>query len=180
MKKTLTLLGIIALAMTSSITMAVTIGKQPPADYMKNLKSCTASSAKNNSGTVDEYTIKGLLPDGRCEVEITSYTNFEDPKVYEGFITILKAFGGEKLNPADIPTQAQMIEQGKKEKDVTVCKFTKEQRFALHAAYLKNDGKNNNCVTKPDGTTSCRYSTEDMSSYDRLMTNYSQGTCSNQ
>ena len=176
MKKQLALLGIIALTTTTSIAIAGTIGKRPPSNYIKNLRTCTSSTFQEKNGTVDEYNIKGLLPDGRCEVVITSYTNFEDPKVYEGFITILKAFGGDNVKQTDIPTQAQMIEQGKKEKSTTTCKFTKEQRFALHAAYLKNDGKNT-CITKPDGSTSCHYSTADMSSYDRLMTNYSQGTC---
>ncbi len=181
MKKTLTILGIIALTMTSSISMAITIGKRPPADYMKNLKSCTASSIKDVSELVEEYTIKGLLPDGRCEVKITSYTNFEDPKVYETIMMFINVFAGDKIAPENIPTQAQLIEHGQKEKDVTICKFTKKQRSALYAAYLKNDGKNNTCETKPDGTTSCNYNIEDiMSSYEKLMMKYDEKTCSRQ
>lgn len=176
MKRLLSVLGLISLLTVGSIAFSVTIGVEPPAEYINNLRTCKVSSVSKTGSTVEQYTIKGLLPDGRCEVELSSYTNFADPKVYEGYITIIKAFGGEKIKESDIPTQEQMIEQGKKEKTVDVCKFTKEQRFALHAAYLKHDGKNN-CTTK-DGVTSCHYNTSDMSSYDSLMMNYSQGTCS--
>lgn len=176
MKKTFILLGTICLLTASSVVIAATSNNEPPQEYINNLKICKESSINKEGSTVNQYNIKGLLPDGRCKVEISSYTNFADPKIYEGFITILKGFAGDNLKESDIPTQAQMIEQGKKEKTVTTCKFTKEQRYALHAAYLKHDGKNN-CITS-NGTTSCHFSTSDMSSYDRLMLNYSTGTCS--
>lgn len=178
MKKSYIKLGIIGLLLTiiSSAVIASTNTNEPPQEYINNLKSCKTSTITKDGASIYQYTIKGLLPDGRCEVEISSYTNFADPKIYEGFITIMKGFAGDKLKESDIPTQAQMIEQGKKEKTITHCKFTKEQRYALHAAYLKHDGKNN-CVTN-GGTTNCHFSTSDMSSYDRLMMNYSVGTCS--
>ncbi len=177
MKKFLISVSILSLMLAGTVIAATTNNNnEPPQEYINNLKSCKESSVNKEGSTVNQYTIKGLLPDGRCEVEISSYTNFADPKIYEGFITIMKGFAGDKLKESDIPTQAQMIEQGKKEKTITHCKFTKEQRYALHAAYLKHDGKNN-CVTN-GGTTNCHFSTSDMSSYDRLMMNYSVGTCS--
>ncbi len=176
MKRNFIILGIISIVTAGSIAIAAASNNEPPQEYINNLKSCKTSTIDKNGATIEQYTIKGLLPDGRCDVEISSYTNFADPKIYEGFITILKGFGGENIKESDIPTQAQMIEQGKKEKTITRCKFTKEQRYALHAAYLKHDGKNN-CVTK-NGTTSCHFSTSDMSSYNRLMMNYNVGTCS--
>lgn len=181
MKKFLFLFGIISLFITESIALAVTIGIEPPAGYMNNLKTCTKSYNKTTASTVDEYTIKGLLPDGRCEVILSNYTNFADPKVYEGFKTfgigMAEAFSGKKIAPENIPTQAQMLEQAKKEKEITVCKFTREQRLALYKAYQKHDNKNS-CITKPDGTQSCSFNTENMSSYDKLMMNYQSGTCS--
>lgn len=177
MKKFLISVGVLSLMLAGSVIAATTkTNNEPPQEYINNLKVCKAGTTNRNGSIIEQYTIKGLLPDGRCEVEISEYTNFADPKVYEGFITILKGFSGDNLKESDIPTQAQMIEQAKKEKSTTYCKFTKEQRYALHAAYLKHDNRNK-CVTEPNGVTSCTYSTYGMSSYDTLMGNYSIGTC---
>ncbi len=176
MKKLLSMLTITSIISIGAISCAFVVGVEPPASYMNNLRSCTPSTVKTSGATVDEYTIKGTLPDGRCEVTHMNYTNFADQKVYEGFTMFTKALGGDKIKDNDIPTQAQMIEQGKKEAHIVNCKFTLEQRKALHAAYLKKDSKNA-CVTKPDGTQSCTFSTSTMSSYDKLMLSYSTGTC---
>ena len=34
----------------------------------------------------------------------------------------------KQITDTDIPTQAQMIEQGKKEKDEMICKFSENER----------------------------------------------------
>ena len=176
MKKFLISVSVLSLILTGTVIAATTDENEPPQAYINNLKVCKASTTKRNGSILAQYTIKGLLPDGRCEVEISEYTNFADPKVYEGYTMVLKAFVGNELKKTGIPTQAQMIEQGKQEKSTTYCKFTKEQRYALNAAYLKHDNKNK-CVTSANGTTSCDYSTYNMSSYDKLMLDYSLGTC---
>lgn len=173
MKKIITTLSIASIVSIGLYSSAYTfiMGVEPPASYMNNLRNCTKSTVKTDGATVDEYTIKGLLPDGKCEVEHSNYTNFADPQVYSGFVGFTKALGGDKLKDSDIPTQAQMIEQGKKEKFVQICRFTNEQRKALHAAYLKQDnGKA--CKTMPDGSQKCTFSTDSMSSYDKLMLEY--------
>ncbi len=172
MKKIITALSTIGIIFIGLYSKAFIIGVEPPADYMNNLRNCTKSTIKTNGTTVDEYIIKGILPDGKCEVEHLSYTNFADLQVYNGFIGFIKAVGGDKIKESDIPTQAQMIEQGKKEKIIQTCRFTTEQRKALHAAYLKHDN-GNACKKMPDGSQHCTFSTESMSSYDKLMLHYS-------
>ena len=49
MKKFLFLFGIISLFITESIALAVTIGIEPPAGYMNNLKTCTKSYNKTTA-----------------------------------------------------------------------------------------------------------------------------------
>lgn len=176
MKQILLSTVIISLIALGISTFAVTIGEKPPVEYINNLKNCKAGTIKVSNSVYTEYTIKGKLPDGRCEVEILSYTNFADPEVYKGFIGMMKVFGGDKVKPETLPTQAQMIEQGKKEKNIDNCKFTPEQRLALYNAYQKNDGTNG-CTTDKNGSQKCTFSTDNMSSYDKLMLNYTNGTC---
>ena len=120
-KKILTAAGLTLIISTA--VYAVTVGVEPPAQYINNLKTCTKSTVKDSGNTINEYTIKGKLPNGRCEVYISSYTNFEDPKVYEGFKTITKSFTqmannmekdkSKQITDADIPTQAQMVKKKK-------------------------------------------------------------------
>jgi len=122
MKKKFLIPIVLTIFTASTITYALTIGIEPPVQYINNLKTCTKSSIKINETQIQEYTIKGKLPNGRCEVYISSYTNFADPKVYENFKTVAKSFAGmaNDLNKnTDIPTQTQMIEQGLKEKDLS-------------------------------------------------------------
>lgn len=133
-------------------------GVEPPAKYMNNLRTCTPTNITTADALVIKYIIKGKLPDGRCQVTISAYTNFANPKVYNGYKDVVKAFSNNKIKDSDIPTQVQMIEQGKKEKMVGICKFTSEQRNALYHAYLKHDAKGKN-----------------ISSYESLMQQYVWG-----
>lgn len=171
MKKIITSLSIICIVAIGLYSQAFVVGVEPPAAYMNNLRNCTPSFTKTEDATVDEYTIKGILPDGRCEVIHSNYTNFANPQVYNGFVGFTKALGGEKIKETDIPTQAEMIEKGKKEKKTTTCRYTTEQRKALHAAYLKHDN-GNACKKLPDGSQQCTFSTNSMSSYDKLILQY--------
>lgn len=181
MEKKLFALILTGMFITGTVAFAMTIGQEPPESYIKNLKNCQKSSEKIEDSIVSEYTINGFLSDGRCEVIMSSYTNFADPEIYEGY----KAFAKTMINTTkkenqkipEIPTQQQMIAQAQKEKNVTVCKFTQEQIDALYEAYHKKDNKNT-CTTTSDGKQSCSFSTANMSSYDKLMMNYSGSTCS--
>ena len=179
MKKNLSVISIISLLAVGSAVIAMTLGVEPPASYINNLKTCKASTKTIKNAAVSVYTIKGKTADGRCEVVLSSYTNFADKKVYENFkafaLSMSKSFGKE-INESNIPTQAQMIEAGRKETQVTSCKFTQEQIDALYEAYQKHDGKNN-CSSSDKGGVNCKFSTANMSSYDKLMMNYSMGTC---
>lgn len=187
MKKKILIASIFTTIITCAV-YAVTIGVEPPAQYINNLKTCTKSTIKQNNGTAIEYTIKGKLPNGRCEVYISSYTDFSNPKVYEGFKTVAKSFAemandmgkdkSKQITDADIPTQAQMIEQGKKEKDEMICKFSESERKALINAYQKHDGKNPPAKIENDNI-SFSFDTSKMSSYDNLMMTFSDGVCQN-
>lgn len=187
MKKNLMIIGLISILLTGSLVYAITLGVEPPASYINNLKTCTKSTITQKDAVVSEYTIKGLLPNGRCEVYMSSYTNFEDPKVYEGFKTMSKAFAGmakdmakdkniPDIKESDIPTQQEMIIQGKKEKQITVCKFSRSEREALYNAYQKHDSKNPPAKFE-NGNISFSFDTNKMSSYDNLMMKLNNGPC---
>lgn len=188
MKKGILTASILTVLIISTAVYAVTIGVEPPAQYMNNLRTCTKSTVKQNGGTIEEYTIKGKLPNGRCEVYISSYTNYADPKVYDGFKLMTKSFAqmandmaknnSNKITDADIPTQEQMIEQGKKEKDEMICKFSENERKALYEAYQKHDSKNPPAKVE-NGNVSFSFDSSKMSSYDNLMLIFSNTVCKN-
>lgn len=172
------ILSLAAVLTTATVVCAFTSGIEPPAKYINNLKTCTKSYAKISGAMVEDYTIKGLLPDGRCEVVSTRYVDFANNQVYQNFVSMTKGFSGMtgKDSNVKIPTQAYMIEKSKAEKTTKVCKFTKQQRLALYNAYLKHDNKNS-CVKHSDGTQSCSYSSANKSSYDKLMDSYKNEAC---
>ena len=76
-----------------------------------------------------------------------------------------RASGGRALVAGDLTTTGKMMEPlGPMSYD------------ALYEAYQKHDGKNN-CSSSDKGGVNCKFSTANMSSYDKLMMNYSMGTC---
>lgn len=175
MKKFLLLLGLLAIG---SCVFAVPIGVEPPAEFMTALRTCTKGTYNaQEGGLVVSYTIKGKTQTGRCIVEYSDYTDFSNKETYEGFVSLVKSLGGEKLNPSDIPTQEQMIEQGLKEKDTMICKFNSKERERLYAAYKKHDGNPTTTTKNPDGSTKYSFDSNKMSSYDSLMFELSLGPC---
>lgn len=177
MKKSFVLFSLISLISLSSVVYAMTLGVTPPENYIKNLKSCTKGVAVNNSTVYETYTVKGLLPDGRCEVQIVSYTNFANKKVYDEFKSLYSSF----YKDGKVPSQAEMIEKGRQDKDIMTCKFTQTQRDALYKAYYQSLGHKQpgGCTKTADGGTHCEYeiSGSSMSPYDNLLMRYSAGTC---
>lgn len=188
MKTNLISVGIISTIMIGSIAYALVIGVEPPAAYINNLKNCTRSTITEKGSSIQEYTIKGQLPNGRCEVYISSYTNFADPKIYENYKSLMKSFAGMTndlnknkkpfdIKDSDLPTQQEIIEKAKKEKDITVCKFSKNERLALINAYQKHDSKNPPAKIE-NGSITFSFDSSKMSSYDKLMSTYNNGPCS--
>ena len=177
MKKIFVLLSIISFVSLSSVVYAITLGLTPPENYIKNLKTCTKGVAVNNSTAYQTYTVKGLLPDGRCEVQIVSYTNFANKEVYDGYKMLYSAFSKD----GKVPSQAEMIEKGKQDKDIMTCKFTQAQRDALYKAYYQSLGHKQpgGCTKTADGGTHCEYeiSGSSMSPYEKLIMSYYAGTC---
>lgn len=87
MKKLLTTLSIVLLG---SCVYAVVLGVEPPLVYMNALRSCKAGTFNQVSGALNiTYKIKGKLPNGRCEVEFSNYTDFTNVAAYENFISNL-------------------------------------------------------------------------------------------
>ena len=175
MKKFLLLFGLLFLG---SCVFAVTIGVEPPAEFMGALETCANGTYKTQyKGMITFYTIKGKTPTGRCIVEYSDYTDFSHKETYDFYIRMMKAFGGGMVRPSDIPTQEQMIERGLKEKTITTCKFNSKERKMLYAAYKKHDGIPLSLSNKiPYGTIPEGYS-DKRSSYDLLMMKFSQGPC---
>jgi len=185
MKKSFIILSVLSILsfcafQIQQYAQAVVIGKEPPSIFINNLKNCTKSSLTDKGSTIDEYIIKGTLPNGRCEVIISSYTNFADNKVYANYKTMAKSIGKmakANIQDSDIPTQQQMIEQGKKEKDITICKLSQDERNALYNAYQKHDSKNPPAKMDDKGNMSFSFDSSKISSYDKLMLLYSNGPC---
>lgn len=163
MKKFLGCLLLMVFLSLGTAVYSITVGIEPPSQYMYNLKSCTPNvTSRIKYGMVGKYEIKGKLPDGRCQVIITMYQNFtqESYEIHKSmYKSMAKSMLGKEVD--DYQTREQLIRDAKKNKEIMVCKFSAEQRAALYNAYLKHDGKN-----------SINFA------YDNLMLNYSSGTCS--
>ena len=53
---------------------------------MKALKTCKTGTFKQIDADMNiTYKIKGIRPNGRCEVEFTSFTDFTDKTNYENY-----------------------------------------------------------------------------------------------
>ncbi|MCM1339754.1 MAG: hypothetical protein NC191_08795 [Muribaculaceae bacterium] len=188
MQKRILTASILTVLIISTTAYAVIIGDEPPAQYINNLRTCTKSTIKRNDTVINKYIIKGKLPNGRCEVYTSSYTNFADPKVYETFKSITKMFSEmaneinksksqQQITKIAIPTQEQMIQQAQKEKEEIICKFSEKERKALYEAYQKHDSTNPPGKIE-NGNVSFSFDTSKMSSYDKLMLQYENyGPC---
>lgn len=181
MKKFLGYLFLVTFLFSGTAVYSISVGFEPPSQYMYKLKSCTPSVTNRiKYGMVEKYEIKGKLQDGRCQVTITTYQNVTE-ETYEMqksfYKSMAKSISGKEVK--NFPTREELIREAKKDQDVTVCKFSPEQRTALYNAYLKHDGKNFSTVSNyKNGGTSIKINSKNMSSYDSLMLNYSYGTCS--
>lgn len=180
MKKNFVVGGILILSAISTICYAITIGGEPPEKFINNLKTCTVSKTTRNKNTIEEYIIKGKLPNGRCEVYMSSYINFENKDTYDAAISMMQRFAQatdkEQAQNIPIPTQEELIQKAKADKDVSVCKFSQKERLALYEAYQKHDGQNPPAEIK-DGNVKISFSTDKMSSYDKLLFKYANGPC---
>ena len=183
MKRVLIILGILSILSICAVQLkelaqAITVGTEPPAQYINNLKTCTKGTFRSGNGEISEYTIKGALPSGRCEVEIRSYTDFSDPKVYENYKrlsgAVINSFSKENPDEIEFPTQQQMMAQAIKEMNITKCKFNTSERAQLYRAYLKHDNQNPPAKVT-ENQIKVSFSSEKMSSYDKLMMN--MGSC---
>lgn len=195
MKKTIILL--IILSILSIITvqlqqyvLAVTMGIEPPAAYMNNLKTCTPGTFNDKqSSMVMEYSIKGLLSTGRCDVIITSYTDFSDPEDYKtakemlgGFIGMAESMAkesGQEFDKSAIPSTDEILKMAQNEKYIVHCKFSQVERNELYSAWQKHDGKNKPAQKTANGGYSFSWDSSKMSSYENLMFKLSQGPCEN-
>lgn len=169
MKKNLIVAGILGTMLTGTIAYAFVTGIEPPASYINNLRNCIKSTVTQQGPSIIEYTIKGRLPDDRCEVYISDYTNFADSDVYEGFRVFGTIAKDIAKDDSPLPSQQEMIEQAKKAKVVHVCKFSRADRQALYNAYKRHDGKNP--AKAENGNTTVSLTLDAMSSYDKLMMN---------
>lgn len=179
------ILSLMALTLlTGGIVYAISLGIEPPDSYIYNLNTCTKSSIKKNvNGMVMEYNIKGLLPNGRCEVHMSDYMDYSNPKTYENFKKMIEPFtemakdmskDKKTTQNIKIPSQQEMIKQGKK---LTVCKFSKGERLALVNAYKKHDGNAQNSKVE-NGHTTYSFDFSKISSYEKLMLHlYNYGPC---
>jgi hypothetical protein len=168
-------MAILMLLATTTIVYATVIGIKPPLGYINNLRTCTKTSLTvKKSGLVLEYTIKGKVSNDRCEVYVSDYTDYSNKSTYEGYALVhefandmassLHEKEGKTWENVRLPSQQEMIAQGKKEKSINVCRFNKSEREALYNAYQKNDGKD--LVKTEKNKTSI--DTSKNSSYDNL------------
>ena len=195
MKKILIILGIL-LALSFIVVQlqqyvsAITVGIEPPAVFMNNLKNCTKGTFKDttNKSMINEYTIKGLLPNGRCEFTRISYTDYSNRETYEAAKKMLGSFAeiaesmakghGQKYEKtSEFPSQAEMIKMTQDEKDIMTCKLSKDEINMLYQAWQKHDDKNPPAKVT-ENEISFSWSSSKMSSYDYLMMKFAGGPCS--
>lgn len=194
MKQLLIVLAILSvlsfiLIQLQQYVLAVTVGIEPSKEVITAIKNCTKGTHKEKTkySFVTEYTIKGLLPNGRCEFVQTSYTDFTDKeaydnamKVYSGFADMVMSMDNKKGQTSQkpkLPTQAEMIKMSQEDKDIMVCKLSKTERDNLYNAWAKHDDKNPPAKVSENGI-SFSFDSSKMSSYDNLMMAYAQGPCS--
>lgn len=195
MKKIVILLGLfgIILFAINQYVSAVTVGVEAPKSFMENLRLCKKGSFKeiSQNSLVSEYEIMGLTPNGRCEFSRTTYSDFTNKDAYEGAISAYKGFYDMVASMAKqqnsfvpdmkLPSQDEMIKSALDEKDILICKLSKDEREALYQAWAKHDDKNPPAKYVNNGNRteySFSFSTDKMSSYDNLMMKYAQGPCS--
>ena len=194
MKKILIILGILIILsfivlQLQQFVSAVTLGIEPPANFMNALRSCTVGKYKdtNNKSMISEYYIKGILPNGRCEFTRTSYTDFSNKETYETAKRILGDFAemaesmakeqSQKFEkPTGFPSQEEMIKMTQEEKDIMTCKLSKNEINMLYEAWQKHDDKNAPAKVT-DNEISFSWSSSKMSSFDGLMMRFSSGPC---
>lgn len=197
MKQLLIVLGILTLLSFVLIqlqqhVLAVTAGVEPSKEIITAIKNCTKGQYKNKNqfSYIQEYNIKGLLPNGRCEFVVTSYTDFNDKKAYENAQIVMGGFSDMAVSMAKeqgkkvpkealkLPTQEEMIKMTEENKDVMTCKLSKKERDDLYSAWALHDDKNPPPKLDKDGhIQSFSFNSSKMSSYSNLMMNYSQGPC---
>ena len=197
MKQLLIVLGILTLISFVLIqlqqhVLAATAGVEPSKEIITAIKNCTKGQYKNKSqfSYIQEYNIKGLLPNGRCEFVVTSYTDFTDTKAYENAKIVMGGFSDMAVSMAKeqgkkvpkgalkLPSQAEMIKMTEENKDVMTCKLSKKERDDLYKAWSLHDDKNPLPKLDKNGhIQSFSFDTSKMSSYSNLMFNYAQGPC---
>ena len=201
MKKLLIVLGVlgvlailpfILIQIHQYVLAATTNGDEPSKEVITAIKNCTKGQYKNKSqfSYIQEYNIKGLLPNGRCEFVVTSYTDFTDKKAYENAQIVMGGFTDMAVSmakdqgksvPKDalkLPTQAEMIKMTEENKDVMTCKLSKKERDDLYSAWALHDDKNPLPKLDKNGhLQSFSFDSSKMSSYSNLMMTYSQGPC---
>lgn len=172
------LLLVLSLLLVGSCVRAVTIGIEPPENFMSALKTCTSGTFNlEKNGVVIDYKIKGKTPTGRCVVEYSDYIDFSKRELYNKYIDVLTSFVGDKVKPSQFPTQEQMTKESLEGKNIMQCKFSKKEREQLYNAYQKHDDNSTVTTQKPDGSVSYSFNSKNMSSYDSLMMKFSQGPC---
>lgn len=179
MKKKFILICFITTIIIGSIVHAITVKTEPPADFINNLKTCTKSSFYENNTTISEYTIKGKLPNGRCEIYLTAYANYANNYVYNQYKEMMNTFSemrGDNPQKINILSQAEMIQQAKKEKHTISCKLNNEEINALYAAYQKHNSKNPPDKISKDNIK-FYFDTTNMGSFNNLLISYISGPC---
>lgn len=179
MKKILTCLAIFVSTFTIySGVQALTMGIEPPAEFIDSLKTCKKGHFEQKGTTIERYDIKGKKPNGRCEVYMDTYTDFTNKETYEMAVNFIegfgKAFAGDKFDKSKIPSQDELIKMSKESINTTTCKFSQSDIDALVTAYNKHDNKNP-APTMKDSSLSFSFDTSKMSSFDKLLLNYQMG-----
>lgn len=195
MKKVLIILGVLLILsfivfQLQQYVAAITVGIEPPAEFMNALKTCTQGTYKdtNNKSMSIEYVIKGKLPNGRCEYTRTSYTDFSNKETYEAAKKMLGGFAqmaedmakqqGQKFEkPVEFPSQEEMIKMTQDEKDIMTCKLSQTEIDMLYEAWQKHDDKNPPAKIT-ENEVSFSWDSSQMSTYDHLMIKLASGPCS--
>lgn len=132
----------VLLLIAATAAISAPIIQQPSKTFITALKTCSKTDFyEHKDNMIYLYKINGINSDNKCEISLASYEDYGKKEVYDDVVKFVKAFGGDNVSEADIPTPEKMLEDAKRENLPLVCNLTMKQRSALVKAYFEEDSR---------------------------------------
>jgi len=131
------------LLIAATAAISAPIIQHPSKTFITALKTCSKTDFyEHKDNMIYLYKINGINSENKCEISLASYEDYGKKEVYDDVVNFVKAFGGDNVSEADIPTPDEMLEDAKRENRPLVCNLTLKQRNALVRAYSEEGTRN--------------------------------------